>query len=199
MRLFVYKLVRTLGLPIYKLLYKPTIIGRENIPSKGGVILAGNHINNLDAATMVGVPNRVVHILAKKELFDTKNGNRFYRSMGCIRVDRTSHEDNVKTEVDEVLKSGEVIGLFPEGTTNKTNEIILPFKYGAVSFAKKNNIPIVPFAITGKYVKFKKGLTIEFGKPIYITKDLDEENERLMNIIKNMILKRRDNEESKIK
>lgn len=56
--------------------------------------------------------------------------------MGCIPVDRKIHDENAKSEAIEVLKNNEVIGIFPEGTVNRTNDIILPFKYGAVSFAK---------------------------------------------------------------
>ena len=194
MKLFVYKVVRTLGIPIYKLLYPTKVIGLNNIPKTGGVILAGNHTHNLNAATMIGIPKRVVHMMAKKELFDSKMGNWFYRSMGCIKVDRTIHDENAKSEAEDTLKSGKVVGVFPEGTTNKTKEILLPFKYGAVSFAKKTGCPIVPFAITGKYNKFKKGMMIEFSEPIYIKDDLEKENDRLMNIIKNMILSRSNND-----
>ncbi len=196
MKYIIYKLIRTLGLPIYKILYPTKVIGIENIPSTGGAILAGNHTHNLNAATMVGIPKRVVHILAKKELFETKLGNSFFHSMGCIKVDRKIHDENVKSEAEKVLLDGNLLGIFPEGTTNKTKEIILPFKYGAVSFAKNTGCPIVPFAITGKYRKFRKGLTIEFGKPIYIKRELEKENNRLMIIVKTMIMKGNINEKN---
>lgn len=196
MNLIVYKTIRTLGRPIYKLLYPTKVIGVENIPKTGGIILAGNHTHNLNAATMVAIPKRVVHMLAKKELFSGKFASNFYRSMACIKVDRQEHNDNVNNEVENVLKNNEVVGIFPEGTTNKTNEILLPFKKGAVSFAKKNNVPIIPFAITGKYNKFKKGLKIEFGKPIKIIDDIDKENDRLRKIILDLIVKGKNNEEN---
>ena len=190
MKYILYKILRLIGLPFYRFIFRPKIVGVNHIPRKGGVILAGNHTSSFDAATVIGAPNRMMHILAKSELFNNRIKNWFFRSMGCIRVDRLNHKDSVSEEVETVLTSGECILIFPEGTTNKTKkEVVMPFKYGAVKFAKKYNVPIVPFAITGEYKIFKKGLRIEFGKPIIISDDIEIENEKLKEIIKNMILK----------
>ena len=193
MNYFIYKVVRFIGRPIYKIVFRPKYYGVDNIPSEGAVILAGNHTNNLDAAMMIGVPKRIVHMMAKKELFSNKISNRFFRSMGCISVNRSIHD---KSEAIDVLKNNEVLGIFPEGTVNKTlykenEQLILPFKYGAVSFAKKTNAYIVPFAINGKYKIFSKDLKITFGKPYKVTGDLESENEKLMNIVSKMVLEGR--------
>ena len=136
---------------------------------------------------MVSTPKRTVHMMAKKELFESKFTNFFFRSMGCIPVNRNIHDKNAKNEAIEVLKNNEVLGIFPEGTVNKTNEIVLPFKYGAVSFAKKTNAYIVPFAITGKYKIFRRSIKITYGKPYKVKQDLEVENNRLMNTVKRMI------------
>ena len=191
MNYFIYKVVRFIGRPIYKIVFRAKYYGVDNIPSEGAVILAGNHTNNLDAAMMIGAPKRIVHMMAKKELFSSKISNYFFRSMGCISVNRSIHDENAKSEAIDVLKNNEVLGIFPEGTVNKTNEIVLPFKYGAVSFAKKTNAYIVPFAINGKYKIFSKDLKITFGKPYKVTGDLESENEKLMNIVSKMILEGR--------
>lgn len=197
MKYILYRIVRTLGYPIFLLLYRPEFEGRNNIPKSGSVILAGNHTNNLDAAIMLAGPKRVVHMLAKKELFKSKISNAFFRNMGCIPVDRKIHDENAKSEAIEVLKNNEVIGIFPEGTVNRTDDIILPFKYGAVSFAKKTGAYIVPFTITGKYKLFRKSIKITYGKPYKVTNDLEIENEKLMNIITKMLIKERDNAKRK--
>ena len=193
MKYILYRIVRTLGYPIFLLLYRPEFEGRNNIPKSGSVILAGNHTNNLDAAIMLAGPKRVVHMLAKKELFKSKISNAFFRSMGCIPVDRKIHDENAKSEAIEVLKNNEVIGIFPEGTVNRTDDIILPFKYGAVSFAKKTGAYIVPFTITGKYKLFRRSIKITYGKPYKVTDDLEIENKKLMNIITKMLIKERSN------
>lgn len=197
MKYILYRVIRTLGYPIFLLLYRPEFEGRNNIPKSGSVILAGNHTNNLDAAIMLAGPKRVVHMLAKKELFKNKISNAFFRSMGCIPVDRKIHDENAKSEAIEVLKNNEVIGIFPEGTVNRTNDIILPFKYGAVSFAKKTGAYIVPFTITGKYKLFRRNIKITYGKPYKANDDLEIENKKLMNIITKMLIKERNNAKRK--
>lgn len=197
MKYILYKVIRTLGYPIFLLLYRPQFVDRENIPNEGGVILAGNHTNNLDAGIMLAGPKRVVHMLAKKELFKSKISNRFFRSMGCIPVDRSIHDENAKEEAVSVLENGEVIGIFPEGTVNRTDKIILPFKYGAVSFAKKTNSYIVPFTITGKYKLFRRSIKITYGKPYKVKDDLEKENNKLMNIISDMLKKEKNSEKRK--
>lgn len=188
MKHILYKVIRFIGRPILKLIYKPEVIGKDNIPNDGPLILAGNHTSVLDAALMVGIPNRIVHTLAKKELFKTKLGNIFFTSMCCIPVDRTKKDKNATIKAEEVLKKGNVIGIFPEGTVNKTKDILLPFKYGAVSLAKKTNAFIVPFAITGKYKLFRKNIKIEYGKPYKIeSDDLEIENKKLMKKVEKLI------------
>ena len=85
------------------------------------------------------------------------------------------------------LENEKVIGIFPEGTFSKTNEL-LPFKIGAVKMAYDTNTKIVPFAITGKYRLFSKNLKIEFGKPLSIlNSNLDLENKNLRNLISKMV------------
>ena len=81
------------------------------------------------------------------------------------------------------LKDNGVIGIFPEGTVNKSKDELLPFKYGAVSFASKTDSYIVPFAITGKYKLFRKSVKVKYGKPYKVKTDLEKENEILRNKI----------------
>ncbi len=159
----------------------PKYEGCENIPTKGGFVFAGNHTSVMDACTIVSTPGRIIHTLSKKELFKGKIRNWFFRSMACIPVDRSIHDKEASGEVIDALNNNEVVGIFPEGTINRTNEDLLPFKYGAVSFAKKTGAPIVPFAITGKYKIFRDSIKITYGKPFKVDGDLDNENIKLMN------------------
>lgn len=182
-----YWVLKFFGGIAFTILYFPRRINRRNIPRKGPVILAGNHTGNFDAATMLHGSYRVVHTLAKKELFSNKIKSIFFRSMGCISVDRSIHDEKAKVEAIEVLKKGKVLGIFPEGTVNITDKILLPFKYGAVSFAQKTGAPIVPFAITGKYKLFRRSIKITYGEPYYVKDDLDKENKILMNKVKELI------------
>ncbi len=185
MEFIVYKTLKTICKPFFMLIHNPKYIGVDNIPSDGGVILAGNHTSNMDALLMLGGPKRIVHMMAKKELFNSKFKNWFFKSMACISVDRSIHDENAKSEAIAALNNNCVIGIFPEGTINKTNDLILPFKFGAVSFAKKTNSYIVPFAITGKYSK--RNIKIRYGKAYKVKDDLEVENNRLMDKVKKLL------------
>ena len=189
---FGYKLMRPFVTFKFKNKYHPVVFGKNNIPETGGIVVCGNHRHVDDQYNALIATKRVVHMLAKDEYFKGKK-EWFYRAAGCIPVDRSIHDENAKSEAIEVLKNNEVIGIFPEGTVNRTNDIILPFKYGAVSFAKKTGAYIVPFTITGKYKPFRKSIKITYGKPYKVINDLETENEKLMNIIKNMLIKERNN------
>lgn len=183
-----YKIVRFIGCPIFKILYRPKEIGISNIPSDGSLILAGNHTSNLDCAMIICSNKRIIHFLAKKELFNNRIGNWFFTSMGTIPVDRKNKNPNAMNDASKILLDKGVIGIFPEGTTRKEKGVILPFKYGAVSLASKTDAYIVPFAITGKYKILKRSITIRYGTP-YKVKDnnLTNENELLRNKVIELI------------
>ena len=175
---FGYRLLKPFILIRFKLKYRPTVIGKENIPKSGPVIFCGNHIHKDDQYNVMIVTNRVIHYMAKEEYFE---GNMawFYKFVGCIKVDRRIHDETAKSEALDVLRSGGALGIFPEGTRNKTfgtkdEVVMLPFKFGAVSLAQKTNALIVPFGISGKYTR-DGNLTTRIGKPIDI-KDLDLES-----------------------
>lgn len=185
-----YKIIKGILSPIFKVLYRPTIINDINIPSSGPAILAGNHKKAVDPALVVISTKRMVRFLAKKELHQGWTRG-FFKTMGTIPVDRSKKDVNATDFAIKSLQNGDLISIFPEGTRNKTKEVLLPFKFGAVSFAKKTNSPIIPFAITGEYKVFRKKIKIEFGKPIYVTNmELKEANIYLANEIKNLILKK---------
>ena len=100
-----------------------------------------------------------------------------------------NNRDNTK-EAEEILKQGGAVGIFPEGTRNRTNQELLKFRHGAVEIAKKTNTPIIPFAIKGDYKPFRKGLSIEFGKPINISHmEVEEANNYIRNEVLNILRK----------
>lgn len=182
---FLYKLLRPLVTILFKLLYRPKIIGKENIKSSGGIILAGNHNNNLDGAILISSTKRNIHFLAKIELFKGMK-KYFFDNLGLIPVDRSKRNHKALENAYEYLKNGKVIGIFPEGTFGKGK--ILPFKMGAVKMAYETGSEIVPFAITGDFKIFSRNLKIEFGKPIKVkSNDLEKENEKLRNIVVGMV------------
>ena len=164
-----------LGL-IYRIYYNPKIIGKENIPQTGPIIVAGNI---MDQCGPILASKRPIHYMAKKEYFDGKFA-WFFKMMGCISVNRSIHDEKAKEEAMNVLADGKALGIFPEGTRNKTDAFLLPFKFGCVSMAKKSDAYIVPFAVTGVYKFRSKNLVYRIGKPFKVTNmDLKEANKRL--------------------
>ena len=178
MNLFLYWFVKIVGTPIFYLLFTPKYNNQKNIPKGVPVVLAGNHKSNFDCASLVCSTRRVIHFLAKKELLDTKM-KCFFKGMGIIPVDRKKKNGKALDSAINCLNQNKVIGIFPEGTINKTDDIIMPFKFGAVKMASSTNAYIVPFSITGKYRMFG-GLTITFGKAYKVSCDLEKENNILM-------------------
>lgn len=185
-----YRTVTPIVRVLFKLIYRPTLIGTEYIPKKGRVVLAGNHTNNFDCLLLMTSTKRCIHFLAKQELVHGKFGFIF-KHMGIIPVNRRVKDKHSLDSSRMILNQDGVIGIFPEGTFNRTEELTLPFKMGAVKMAADTNSPIVPFVIIGQYRPFHKGLTIQFLKPYQITnKDLEKENKKLMNMIRNVIQER---------
>lgn len=187
MPLFFYIAKYTLK-PIFKLYYNPKIIGKENILKSGPILIAGNHKHLYDQCLAIIATRRGIHYMAKKEYFDNKKVAWFFKGSGCISVDRSKKDPKSVEQALSVLKDNGAIGLFPEGTRNKTKEFLLPFKFGTVSMAKKTNAYIIPFGITGDYKFRSKNLTIRFGKPFKVNDmDLEEANKKLYNEVYNLM------------
>lgn len=177
-KMYMYRFLKpVLGL-IFKLYYNPTIIGKENILKEGSILIVGNHKHLFDQCLAIIATKRPIHYMAKKEYFEGKFA-WFFKMVGCIPVDRSRKDENAKKKALEVLYNGYALGLFPEGTRNKTEQFLLPFKYGAVSMANKTDSYLVPFGITGDYKFRSKNLMIRFGKPFKADDDLEKANKKL--------------------
>lgn len=165
--------------PIFKLYYNPKIKNKNIIPKTGPIILCCNHIHLFDQCLAIISTKRMVHYMAKKEYFDGKYA-WFFKAAGCIPVNREIKDTDSKNKAIELLKEGYAVGIFPEGTRNKTKEILQPLKFGAVSMAQKSNATIVPCVITGKYKFRSKNLKITYGNPFKVDDmSLEEANDLL--------------------
>ena len=161
--------------------------GDENIPRKGGAVLAINHTSYLDfalAGTGALPVKRFVRFMAKKELFDNKIAGPLLRGMHHINVDRANGAASFVTAL-KALEAGEIVGIFPEGTISTSFEI-KQLKSGAVRLAIGAGVPIVPTIVWGGqriYTKglkpnFKRGKTpvsVSFGEAIHYGKAADIE------------------------
>ena len=165
--------------------------GEENIPRKGGAVLAINHTSYLDfalAGTAALPVKRFVRFMAKKELFDNKIAGPLLRGMHHINVDRANGSASFVAAL-KALESGEIIGIFPEGTISTSFEI-KQLKSGAVRMAIGAGVPIVPTIVWGGQRVYTKGVkpnfkrsktpvSVSFGEAIYYAKDADIEGAEL--------------------
>ena len=161
--------------------------GQDHVPHKGGAILAINHTSYLDfalAGTAALPAKRYVRFMAKKELFDNKLAGPLLRGMHHINVDRSNGSASFVAAL-RALKSGEIIGIFPEGTISTSFEI-KGLKSGAVRLAIGAGVPVVPTIVWGGQRVYTKGVkptfkrnkipvSVSFGEPITYTRETDIE------------------------
>ena len=192
---FGYRLLTPIMRFLFRIYYNPTIINIEVIPKKGPILIVGNHKHIYDQCLTIMATKRTIHYMAKKEYFDGKMA-WFFKFVGCIPVNRSIKDTNATEQALEILRSDGAIGLFPEGTRNKTKDtFLLPFKFGTVSMAKKTNATIVPFGLTGDYKFRSKNLTIRYGTPFQVKDmDLSEANDKLYHEVERLMRENLKNE-----
>lgn len=191
-----YSLLTPIMRVLFRFYYNPKIINKEVIPKEGPILIVGNHKHIYDQCLTIMATKRVIHYMAKKEYFDGKMA-WFFKLVGCIPVDRSIKDHNATDKALKVLNSGGAIGLFPEGTRNKTKDVfLLPFKFGTVSMAKKTNATIIPFGLTGDYKFRSKNLTIRYGTPFKVGEmDLEDANKKLYEEVEKLMRENLEGEE----
>lgn len=188
MKYTLYIIARPIITLFMKLFYKVEIINKENIRDKNA-LLVGNHTSNLDALLVISSTKRNIRFLAKQELFKPVL-KKLFLNAGVIPVNRKQKSPLSISLAETALNNNELVCIFPEGTINKTNNTLLPFKYGSVSLASKTSSLLVPFVIKGKYKLFRKSVSIKFLSPYYLeTNNLELENNKLMKKIEKELIK----------
>lgn len=175
MKVTVYSFVRSLVNAVLKPVYRIEVIGRENVPADGGVLLCANHIDNLDPPVVGITAPRPVHFMAKEELFSVPVLGKIVPHLNAFPVKRGMSDREALRKGLGILKDGKVLGLFPEGTRSKTGEMGKGLA-GAGFFALRSDAQVVPCAVIGPYKAFKK-LKVVYGKPI----DMESIKEKKLN------------------
>ena len=175
-----YNFLKFFIFPFIRIIWIQKVININNIPKKGGVIIASNHSSYFDFITLYSICPRRVYFLAGEVFFQKKRWSWLMRLTKQIKVDR-----NVKNKSDSLntaskfLKENKVIGIFPEGTRSHDGKLQVAYN-GAVKLSIMSGAPILPVGIVGtyeimsrfdKFPKFKK-CSINFGQLKNYSNDL---------------------------
>ena len=169
-----YWLARNFVVLVLRLKYRMRVTGTENVPLKGGAILAANHCSYLDPPVMSACsPKRIVRFMARDTLFSKPLGKWFFTRTCVIPLDRNRGDLGALRQAISFLKQGQVLGLFPEGTRSPDGTI-REAKGGIGFLISKGKVPVIPIYIQGTYEAFPKGasklrpgrVTVRAGKPI---------------------------------
>ena len=170
----IYQLVSQLIIfPIYKLLFRGILIGRENIPKQGSFILVSNHGSLLDPPLLGHALGRNISFMAKSELFSIPLLGFIIKACGAYPVKRGIADKTTIKIACEKLSNNNSIGIFIDGTRQKNGRVNKP-KQGAALLAFKNQKFLLPVAIVNSnrlvrfrfFIPFFTRIVIKVGKPI---------------------------------
>ena len=150
---------------VSKVLFFVKIEGRENIPKNRNCVLMGNHQCILDPLMLaLCVPDREIHFMGKKELWNNKVLGWVFTKVHGFPVDRGNMDMGAIRTAMNVLKGGETLGIFPEGTRSKTG-YMLPLLSGASMLALRSGCEVIPVYIDGRYRLFHR-ITVRVGHAV---------------------------------
>lgn len=161
-----YPIVRAIASVVVRLFFRVKYVGKENIPTSQGYILASNHISNIDPVVhAISMKNRVFY-MGKAELFENRFIAFFIRHFQGFPVNRSRGDLSAVEYAIKVVNEGNILGIFPEGTRSKTGKP-LPPKAGIALIANKTGADVLPVSVycEGKVRPFKK-ITVRFGELI---------------------------------
>lgn len=173
---------------LYRISFRVKITG--NVPETGSYIICSNHINYLDAAAIVLLNKRMVYFVAKEDLFRFKILNWLAHIFDIIPIKRNQQDMEAMKRCLKIIKSGDLLGIFPEGT-RKGLEKNGKAKNGAAYMAIKTGTPVIPVGIHGTFKPFSK-VYINYGEPIDLSSykgcDKEKQDEATKLIMDNIVM-----------
>ncbi|MDE6727953.1 MAG: 1-acyl-sn-glycerol-3-phosphate acyltransferase [Oscillospiraceae bacterium] len=161
-----YAIARGLVNLIYHIVFKITIVGKENIPTqKGGCIIASNHVSNNDPPFIGIVFKGKYTFMAKEELFKNRFFGWLIRRLGAFPVKRGAKDFAAIDKAIESLAEGRTFIIFPEGTRSKDGELGRA-KSGVSIIAVRANAPVIPVFVKYGRKKFRRNALISIGEVI---------------------------------
>jgi 1-acyl-sn-glycerol-3-phosphate acyltransferase len=160
-----YRVVAGLLSGLSRLLFRPSVIGAENIPLDGPVLIAPIHRSNVDFVFTLFISPRKVFFMAKDSVFRVPLLGPLLLHLGAFPVKRGSADRESMTLAEEVLRQGHALVLFPEGT-RKEGLSVAPLHDGAMFVAARTGAVVVPVGIGGSDRAMPKGA--KFPRPAKI-------------------------------
>ena len=174
-----YYVVKAICWLILKIFWRMEVIGTENVPERGGVIIASNHVSYLDPAVLTASLNRKIYFLTKKEVFKNNFISFLLKNLNAISVDRENADILAFKRAINILREEKVLGIFPEGARSSNGEL-QELKLGVIKIAMKTGVPILPVGIIGTHkiyprsikfpILFKHKITVKYGALQYLNK-----------------------------
>lgn len=178
---FRYKTGRMIIAPLARLVYRPRVEGRENVPRTGPVIFASNHLSFIDSIAIPVAAPRPVHFLAKSSYFEGTGltgalSRNFFQSIGAIPVRRGAGQAAMDAldQQRHLLDEGLAVALYPEGTRS-TDGRLYKGRTGVAFLALQTGAPVVPVGLIGTDRVMPKGaklpsmserVSVRFGAPL---------------------------------
>ena len=178
--------------PLLRVIFRPRVSGAENVPEEGPAILASNHLSYADWLFMPLTLARRVTFVAKAEYFNTPGikgwfQKKFFSGSGQVPIDRSgaSAAEGALSAAKKVLESGELFGIYPEGTRSHDGRLYRG-KTGVARLALETGVPVIPVAVVGtdvvappgkKFGSFTRPV-VRFGRPLDFSRYEGLENDR---------------------
>lgn len=144
--MFIYKVVRTIALPLFAICFPTKVINKEKFPKNQKTVVICNHYSKYDGLILAAkFFKKKLNCVAKKEAFSNKLGGKFFRKIGLIPVDREKPGISTHRSIMKVFKENGQLLIFPEGTRNrKGDKNMAPFKVGAGRYALLGKANVTP-------------------------------------------------------
>lgn len=175
--------------PLFRLIFRPTAEGIDNVPADGPLILCSNHLSFIDSLLIPLMIRRKVVFLGKSDYFDKWYMSWFFKGAGVIPVRREggeAGESSLKTAV-RALEQGYAVGIYPEGTRSPDGRLYRG-KTGPARMALRARCPIVPVAVygtdkampSGRYVPKPFRVHVKYGKPLDFSRYYGKDDDRFV-------------------
>src|SRR5687768_2992983 len=164
-----YNVLRPIFTVIFRTFWPLRVVGAEHVPKEGAAVVVSNHLSMVDPFVVSYGAHRMVSFMAKEELFGVPFVGLLIRKLGAFPVDRSRQDATSLRVALTVLRGGELLGMFPEGTRSNTGEM-QEMRTGAVRLASKTGMPIIPTAVVntdralprGKFIRPAR-IEVHFG------------------------------------